>query len=291
MDTTTKGYNLTLNVNGIKLCYDDVGEGSIPVIFLHGFPFDKSMWHSQIESLKSSHRVIAYDSRGFGKSRDHGTNLSIDQFSEDLIRFMDLLSIDKAVVCGLSMGGYVALNAQKRAPGRFEALILCDTQCVADTAEGKKKRYQSIEEINGDGIKSFAEGFVERAFCKDSFTNKKEVVEQLKEVIYSTSPRMITQGLKALAERRETCSTLCMVNIPTLIICGKEDELTPIIQSEYMKQNIDGSLLRVIEDAGHVSNLEQPEVFNKCLSDFLTMINNGVEDLIGKQEEELKGSI
>ncbi|MCD6017069.1 MAG: 3-oxoadipate enol-lactonase 2 [Bacteroidetes bacterium] len=284
MDTTTKGYNLTLNVNGIRLCYDDVGEGSVPVIFLHGFPFDKNMWHSQVEFLKSTHRVIAYDTRGFGKSRDHGTTLSIDQFSEDLIRFMDLLSIDKAVVCGLSMGGYVAMNAHKRAPGRFEALILSDTQCVADTAEGKKKRYQSIDEINAEGIKNFAEGFIQRAFCNDSLTNKKQVVDQLKEVIYSTSPRMITQGLKALAERRETCSTLCNVSIPTLIICGKEDELTPVIQSEYMKQNIDRSMLCVIENAGHVSNLEQPEEFNKQLSDFLGMLSNQVEDLAEKQE-------
>lgn len=289
MDTITKGYNLTLNVNSVRLCYDDVGEGSVPIIFLHGFPFDKNMWHSQIESLKSTHRVIAYDIRGFGKSRDHGTNLSIDQFSEDLIRFMDLLNIDKAVVCGLSMGGYVALNAQRRAPGRFEALVLSDTQCVADTSEGKKKRYQSIDEINAEGIRNFAEEFIQRVFCKNSLTNKKEMVDKLKEVIYSTSPRMITQGLKALAERKETCSTLCNVSIPTLIICGKEDEMTPVIQSEYLKQNIDGSLLRVIENAGHVSNLEQPEAFNKQLSDFLAMLNNGVEDLVESQEE-VKGS-
>jgi pimeloyl-ACP methyl ester carboxylesterase len=279
MDTITKGYNLSVNVNGVKLSYDDVGEGSVPVIFLHGFPFDKTMWHSQVESLKSSHRVIAYDIRGFGKSRDHGTSLSIDQFSEDLIRFMDLLNIDKAVVCGLSMGGYVAMNAQKRAPGRFEALILCDTQCVADTAEGKKKRYQSIDEINAEGVKNFAEGFIQKVFCKESHSSKKDVVNQLKEVIYSTSPRMITQGLKALAERRETCSTLCKVDVPTLIICGKEDEMTPVIQSEYMKQNIDGSMLQVIENAGHVSNLEQPEAFNKHISDFLAMLNNHVKDL------------
>lgn len=290
MDATTRGYNLTLNVNSVRLCYDDVGEGSIPVIFLHGFPFDKSMWYSQVESLKSSHRVIAYDIRGFGKSMDHGTNLSIDQFSEDLIRFMDLLSIDKAVVCGLSMGGYVAMNAQKRAPGRFEALVLCDTQCVADTAEGKKKRYQSIDEINADGMKNFAEGFIQSAFCKASFSNKKEALNQLKEVIYSTSPRMITQGLKALAERKETCSTLCNVSIPTLIICGKEDEMTPVIQSEYMKQNIDGSLLCVIENAGHVSNVEQPEEFNKRLSDFLATLNNEAEDLVENQEEAKESS-
>jgi pimeloyl-ACP methyl ester carboxylesterase len=286
MSTTTKGYNLTLNVNGVKLCYDDLGEGQVPMIFLHGFPFNKTMWHSQMEFFKSSNRVIAYDIRGFGKSNDHGTSLSIDQFGEDLIRFMDLLSIDQAIVCGLSIGGYIAMTAQKRAPNRFKALILCDTQCVADTAEGKKKRYENIDQINAEGIKKFAEGFIDKIFCKETFSQKPEVVQEIKEVIYSTSPRIITQGLKALAERRETCSTLCKVNVPALIICGNEDELTPVIQSEYMKQNIAGSQLCIIEKAGHISNLEQSEIFNTHVSNFLQLVTNSETGVLEKQETQ-----
>jgi len=137
MELDNSFQNLPIVINNVTLSYNDVGEGEIPVIFLHGFPFDKSMWKNQLDSLKFSHRTIAFDIRGFGKSPDENTPLSIDLFSEDLIAFMDKLNIKKAIICGLSMGGYIALNAIKRFPERFTALILCDTQCIADTVEVK----------------------------------------------------------------------------------------------------------------------------------------------------------
>ena len=136
--------NLSTKVNNLTLAYNDVGEGDTPVILLHGFPFDKSMWKEQLKSLKSSNRAIAIDIRGFGNSTDEESVLSIDLFGDDLIAFMDKLNIEKAIICGLSMGGYIALNVITRFPKRFEALILCDTQCTADTAEGKEKRYATI---------------------------------------------------------------------------------------------------------------------------------------------------
>lgn len=283
METESKGYNLTITVNNINLSYDDVGEGKIPIIFLHGFPFDKTMWRLQLDFLKSSYRVIACDIRGFGKSMDEESPLSIDLFGDDLIRFMDKLNIDKAVVCGLSMGGYITLNAHKKFPDRFEALVLCDTQCIADTLEGKEKRYKTIDEIKVDGVANFNEGFIKKVFHKDSITNKKELVEQLRSVVFSNSQHIINQGLVALAERSETCSTLSEVTIPTLIICGREDEVTPLVQSEFMNKNINGSILRVIDNAGHVSNLEQPHEFNKHLRDFLATLS--VID-----DEELSGN-
>jgi len=147
MESAAKGYNLIANVNNFDLSYDDLGEGGVPLIFLHGFPFSKQMWKEQLEFLKSSNRVIACDIRGFGNSKDEVSVLSIDLFGDDLIQFMDYLNIDKAIVCGLSMGGYIALNAIKRFPDRFEGLILCDTQCIADTPEGKLKRFKLIDEL------------------------------------------------------------------------------------------------------------------------------------------------
>jgi 3-oxoadipate enol-lactonase len=269
METKTKGYNLTIPVNNFHLSYDDVGEGTIPVIFLHGYPFDKTMWQPQVDFLKSSHRLISYDIRGFGKSKDEESALNIDLFGEDLILFMDELSIDKAIVCGLSMGGYIALNALKRFPDRFEALILSDTQCITDTNEVKEKRYKTIDEIEADGVDNFNEGFIKNVFHKDSIKNKKELVGQLRSVVFSNSKHIIKQGLIALAERAETCSTLNEITIPTLIICGREDEVTPLAQSEFMNTAIKGSILQVINNAGHVSNLEQPHEFNKHLLDFL----------------------
>jgi len=270
MQTRTKGYNLTIPLNDFHLSYDDVGEGSIPIIFLHGYPFDKTMWQEQLDFLNSSNRVIACDIRGFGKSTDEKSHLSIGLFSDDLIVFMDKLNIDKAIICGLSMGGFIALNALKRFPNRFEALILCDTQCIADTAEVKEKRYKIIDDINVNGVTNFNDGFIKSVFHKDSLSNKKDLVENLRSVVFANSQHVITMGLTALAERSETCSTLHEITIPTLIICGREDEVTPLVQSEFMNERIKGSILRVIDSAGHVSNLEQPYEFNKQLFDFLT---------------------
>lgn len=284
MEVDTKGYNLTVPVNGFHLSYDDVGQGMIPIIFLHGFPFDKTMWQVQLDFLEPSFRLIACDIRGFGKSKDEESSLSIDLFADDLIQFMDKLGIDKAVVCGLSMGGYIALNAMKRFPDRLEALILCDTQCIADSGEVKEKRLKIIEEIEADGTATFTEGFIKGVFHMDSIANKQDLVEQLRSVVASNSKHAVTRGLAAIAERTETCSTLSEVTIPTLIICGREDKVTPLSQSELMNETIEGSILHVIYDAGHVSNLEQPDEFNRYLLDFLTTLSGlNFEKINGEQ--------
>lgn len=269
----TTGYNLTTCINNFHISYDDLGEGTVPVIFLHGYPFDKSMWRPQIDFLQTSNRVIAVDIRGFGGSKDEETSLSIGLFADDLIKFMNALHIDKAMICGLSMGGYIALNAVHRFSSRFEALILCDTQCSADTKEGKEKRYKTIDEINANGVTAFNTSFVKSIFYAGSLMNKKEVVEATRAVVFSNSQYIITMGLRTLADRSETCSTLNEINIPTLIICGREDALTPLAKSEYMHANIQDSILKVINHAGHVSNLEQTQEFNKHLCEFVTSIN------------------
>lgn len=273
MKTANKGFNLTIPVNNFELSYDDLGEGNVPIIFLHGFPFDKSMWQGQLDFLKPSYRVIACDIRGFGKSTDEDSPLNIDLFAEDLIAFMDELEIEKAIVCGLSMGGFITLNAHQRFSDRFEALILADTQCIADTPEAKEKRYDAISEIEVNGVANFNEGLIKKVFHKDSLINKKELVEELRKVVFSNSEHIIQQGLEALAQRSETCSTLNKISIPTLIICGREDIVTPLEQSEAMKESIEGATLQVIENTGHVSNLEQPDEFNKHLLDFLNTLN------------------
>jgi len=270
METQANRHDLTVNINKTTCCYDDMGEGNVPIIFIHGFPFDKTMWQPQIDFFKATKRVIAYDIRGFGKSTDKETPVSIDLFADDLIQFMNALKIDKAVVCGLSMGGFIALNALKRFPEHFAALALCDTQCIADTADVKEKRYERIKQIQHNGITDFSEEFVKIIFHKNSFADKKELVGKIRSVVLSNSKKTVTKGLVALAERSETCSSLGAITIPTLIICGREDEVTPLTESEFMNEHIKGATLRIIDNAGHVSNLEQPDEFNKHLQNFLT---------------------
>lgn len=270
---SNKGSNLTITINNFNISYDDLGEGNTPIIFLHGYPFNKTMWQPQLEYLQKFTRVIAIDLRGFGTSKDEDTSLSIGLFADDLIKFMNALCIDKAIICGLSMGGYVALNAVQRFSSRFSALILSDTQCSADTKEAKEKRYKTIDEIMENGVTAFNEGFINSVFYKESLTNKKEAVETVHSMVFSNSKQIIIMGLRALADRSETCSTLHEISIPTLIICGREDALTPLKQSEYMHSIIKGSILRIIDHAGHVSNLEQPQEFNKHLFDFISSMH------------------
>ena len=263
-----------IKINDFRISYNDVGEGTVPIIFLHGFPFDKSMWNAQLESLKANNRVIAVDMRGFGKSNDENTHLSMELFTEDLILFMEELNIERAVLCGLSMGGFVALDAVKRFPERFDALILCDTQCIADTPAVKEKRYAAIDEINREGTGTFNEKFVKSVFHTETLTNKPGLVDELRTVVKANSDRIIKAGLVALADRSETCSILENITIPTLIICGREDEVTPLAQSEAMHKSIPNSELRIIDNAGHVSNLESPVEFNSYINEFLTTLSD-----------------
>jgi len=274
MELDNSYQNLSRGVNNFTISYNYVGEGSVPVLFLYGFPFDKWMWKGQLDNLKTSNRKIACDIRGFGESIDEKTPLSIDLFSEDIITFLDKLNIKKAIVCGLSMGGFIALNAIKKFPERFEALILCDTQCIADTTEVKENRHKAIEQINLDGTAEFNENFIKSVFHPDSSTNKTELVESLRSIVFANSKEIIAAVLTALAERSETCSNLSAIRNPTLIICGREDAATPLDQSEFMHEHIEGSSLKIIDNAGHVSNLEQPEEFNKYLRIFLNSLDS-----------------
>ncbi len=266
---TENGRDISITANGITMCYDDLGAGTIPVIFIHGFPFDKSTWKPQLESLSKNRRVISYDIRGFGKTTGGTETISITLFADDLVKFMDALSVKKAIVCGLSMGGYILLNACSRYPERFEAIVLSDTQCIADSPEAKEKRMKTITEISDHGLKNFADGFVKAVFCSETQETKKELINSIRNTILSTDTDSITSTLHALAQRDETCHTLKDIAVPTLILCGDEDIVTPLAQSEYLHSNITNSSLYSINKAGHLSNLEQPEEFNRHLEDFI----------------------
>ena len=268
----TQGSDQKLKANGIEISYDDLGAGLLPVIFIHGFPFNKSAWQPQIDVLQQQFRVIAYDNRGFGQSEAGEEKLSVTLMANDLIRFMDSLEIDKAVICGLSMGGYIALNAVTRFPDRFSGLVLCDTQCVSDTPEGMKKRYETAESIEKGGHQKFAEGFVQKLFAEETLASNEPLKSTVMKMIMGTSVPTLVAALDALAQRTETCTELKNVVKPALIICGEEDGITPPAQSETMHKNISGSEYFIIPKAGHLSNLEQPALFNEVLQNFLRQL-------------------
>jgi 3-oxoadipate enol-lactonase len=266
---TATGNNILITIKNATLCYDDNGTGDTPLIFIHGFPFDRSMWLPQSTRLSKLHRVITYDLRGYGRSSTSEYNFSMTLFADDLIQLMDLLQIKKANVCGLSMGGYILLNAVNRYPERFKSLILADTQCINDTDEIRENRYKSIDLINNNGLDQFAEGFVSKIFTKNSLENNRELISKIKNVVRNTDPQVIISTLKALAERQERCTILNEIKIPVLVLCGDQDTVTPKLQSEKMLKLIPGSRMHTIPDAAHLSNLEQPEEFNSEIESFL----------------------
>lgn len=264
----TSQHNLTTEVNGITISYDDFKSDLIPIIFIHGFPFNKSSWQPQVDFLKKTNRVIAYDIRGFGNSSADETEFSMDLFADDLILFMDKLEISKAIVCGLSMGGYILLNAINRYPERFAAIVLCDTQCIADSRESKEKRYKTIEQINENGLHDFVQSFASVIFNKAPL----KLVDEMKNGMLTTSPKSIVKTLKALALRKDMQFSLQKIAVPTLVICGTQDVVTPLIQSLFLVEHIPNAILKSINHAGHLSNLEQPDEFNRHLLHFISSV-------------------
>ncbi len=264
------GNNIKTTVNNLTVSYNDEGpEEAQAIIFIHGFPFNMCMWEKQVEALKDNYRVIAYDVRGHGDSDAGSVYFSIDLFANDLIELMDKLELDKAIICGLSMGGYIALNAIGKYPERFDALILSDTQCIADTPEIKVKRQEAIETINENGVENYADGGLVNLFSPASFINKKEEVAAVRKMIINTAKQSLCKTLMALSERKETCSKLLEIAVPVLIMVGQEDKITPPAASQLMHEKIKDSILNIIADAGHMANMENPSVFNDHLKQFL----------------------
>lgn len=254
----------------IHVSYIDEGQrNGIPIVFIHGFPFNKSTWEEQLEVFRETHRVIAYDVRGHGESNPGMQEFSVQLFMEDLFLFLNALQIERAVLCGLSMGGYIALHAVQQQPLRVAGLVLCDTQCFADTEEAKEKRMASIEHIRANGLKQYAADSLKKLFSEASLKNKSELASAIEKVILQTSSDTICNTLVALAGRMETCSALPLVNVPTLILVGAEDQITTTEASQKMQELISGSALRILDDAGHLSNLENAESFNLHLKNFL----------------------
>jgi 3-oxoadipate enol-lactonase len=268
-----KGTDIQIKVNDIIINYNDLGEGKLPVIFIHGFPFDQSSWKFQLDYLQQYTRVITYDIRGFGKSTSSDEKTTIPLLADDLIKFMDALQIPKAIICGLSMGGYILLNALHRYPERFAAIILSNTQCIADSAEAKEKRQKNIHLIESGGIATYTENMIQNLFYAESLTKKPDAITFIRKIMLSTSSTTLTDTLRALAHREEMCYTLSTISIPTLIISSKEDKSIPFQQSSFMHQQIPRSIIQFIDKAGHLPNLEQPEEFNRLIKDFAMSMN------------------
>lgn len=258
-------------VRGLRLAYDDAGEGQ-PVVLLHGFPFNRFMWSGEVERLRATYRVITPDLRGHGETvLEDGAEASygMDEMARDVAALLDELKIDRAVIGGLSLGGYVTFAFHRLFPLRVKAVILADTRPQADTEENKKAREQNAALALDKGMNAIADAMLPKLLTADSVNNRPELVASLRAMITGTSAEGAAGVLRGMAARRDHTDHLDRITAPTLIIVGSEDTVTPPADAELMRREIRGSRLVVIEGAGHVSNLEKPIEFGDALETFL----------------------
>lgn len=247
-------------------------EPSKTILFLHGFPFNKNMWRDQLKALPDDITAIALDIRGHGLSTNGHGFFSVDVFARDVRVFMEKLEIKEAVLCGISMGGYIALRAYQLFPEKILGLILADTHSKADSNAGKQKRFDSIQAILSHGRRPFSIGFVENVFSPNSILENPEAVEYIKSAIRRTSVRSICSTLLALAARTDTSDSLKDIHVPTLLIRGSDDRLISFRDMQDMEEEIPNAKLIEISGCGHLPNLESPTKFNALIDDFMKTI-------------------
>jgi 3-oxoadipate enol-lactonase len=239
------------------------------VVLIHGYPFNRTLWNEQVAALTHSYRVIAPDLRGFGETEALEGPATMNRMARDVAQLLDHLEISRAVICGLSMGGYVALAFFKQFPSRVRALVLADTRAQADTEEAKQTRVQQAEKALSEGMAGIADAMLPKLLTPETVSKRPEIVKRVRDMMVQTKPQGTAAALLGMAERDDQTQLLSTITVPTLIIVGREDAITPVADSEKMNNAIAGSRLLVLENAGHVSNLERTEQFNEGLLAFL----------------------
>lgn len=250
--------------------YEDTGGTGPAIVLLHGFPFAAAVWQPQLEALTAAGwRAIAPDFRGHGKTPAGDGLFTMELYADDVLALLDRLKLEKAVVCGLSMGGYVALRLAEKAPARVRALALCDTRSEADGNPAKQLRAGAMKVVADKGVAFFADEFVKNLFSPPTLAGGRPCVGRVKDIMKANPALGVRGALLALAARPDATEFLPKIAVPTLVLVGEEDKLTPPALSEAMAKAIPGARLSVIPKAGHLSSLEEPEAFNADLLSFL----------------------
>jgi 3-oxoadipate enol-lactonase len=256
-------------VGNIHLNVVDEGRGP-PLLLVHGFPLDHSMWRNQIAALSSACRVIAPDLRGFGQSDVTAGTVSMEQMADDLALLLDALAIRAPVAfCGLSMGGYVAWQFAARHAQRLGKLIVCDSRAVADSSEAAAGRAKTAEKVLAEGAQVVADAMIPKLFSQASRDAQAPYVADTRNVILKTSPEGIAAALRGMAQRPDVTGQLGQIAAPTLVLCGAEDAISPPAEMRTIADAIPGAQFVEIAAAGHMAPLEKPAEVNAAIREFL----------------------
>jgi 3-oxoadipate enol-lactonase len=255
-------------VNGRIVRYLESGVGT-PLILLHAFPFNADMWRPQLERPPGGWRLLAPDLRGFGGSTIESDEIGMDDYAHDVLLLMEELSLKSAAIAGLSMGGYVAFAMFRRAPERLAGLILADTRATADTEEGLRMRRDLLDAVRRDGPGIIPDRQIPKLLGETTQRERPETVAHVRHLMASNTSPGIEAAIVALMRRPDSTGDLSRIDVPTLVVVGEEDAITPVADARAMHLAIRGSSLTILPRAGHLSNLEAADAFSTTISEWV----------------------
>ena len=258
--------------DGAEICFDVAGTGP-PVVLLHPFPVNHEFWLPISDFLSTRYRLITPDLRGHGESGLGDGPATMAKQASDVARVMSAVGIDRAVMVGVSIGGYVLFEFWRRFRERVSALVLSNTKAVADSPEGRAGRLQAADDVMKRGTEPFFDGMLQKVFGETTRRSRPDLVEGALRMMRKMSPEDVAGVQRGMAERPDSISTAKTIDVPTLIITGDEDALTGVPEAEIMKQSIRGSEMKVVAKAGHYAAWEQPEEVGRMLRQFLDSVH------------------
>ncbi len=261
------------NVNGFSMAYTSAGQGT-PLVFIHGYPLSRQIWTAQASGLADTARVLAPDLRGHGDSQSVPGPYSVDLLAADIKAFLETAGVhEKIVLCGLSMGGYVAFAFIRNYPHLVKGLILTATRAAADSAQAKAGREQTAVLARQDGVQAIVKGMLPKMFAPSTLESKPDLVNDLKEIMEHTSLEGVLGDLAAMQQRPDSTPDLSGIQVPTMVVHGAQDAIIPLEEARAMQQAIPNSTLQVIEDAGHLPNMENVTAYNQAVLQFLSQFD------------------
>jgi pimeloyl-ACP methyl ester carboxylesterase len=252
----------------VPLAHREAGTG-LPVVLLHAFPLSAAMWLEQRELLSPRCRVITPDQRGFGGSALGEDAPSLGECADDVLALLDRLGLERVVLGGLSMGGYVAMELLRRAPERVRALLLADTKAQADTQEQREGRLRTAATAEAEGVAQLADQLLPALLGSTTFERRAAVSGRVRGLVAGAPPAAVAWASRAMAARPDSFEVLRGTDVPAVVVVGDQDVLSPVAQAQEMADALPQGRLAVVPEAGHLSAIEDPEAFGAVVTGFL----------------------